>query len=737
MDLNLNNLSKNSLDLKISNSTIFYLYFKKYKSRTFYKSFNKIRGSYKDFVVKNTIYVSSNGLKKTGVFAKHEFNSNILQSKFDSFVCYFGLLEDNFFKFAFHSQFYLKKLRRKYLINKCLINTINKKIIKISLYPIFFQFFSNNIIFLNNKNNSYDSFTKTIIIRHWYRKLIFLTSTGRFIKVRKKNYRSKFFFGRWIRACLARRFRKRYFKIIRNRYRLLRFVAQISIIRNKDPKIICNIILYFKHLRFWIKRFNKTWKRKVWKLKNKYQPIFQTNYKPKFRRPSKAKQEKIKLFPIGWRFLYLQTIFFRIKKFLKFFYFLAIKKYLFNLTNKIWLKNLFFNKFYYIFNKDNDEIIKSKFLIEINKINIDDRFKLMSFIDLFIKIKLINFTKFSINNLASLATYYSIKSLILEQLFINSNKKYLFFKINATNDNIYDLFITKFKNVIINVYTNYRAVRYIRGLFLNKNFNSKKLKLTFLFKKKSKRYLYKFFLIHKLFFNLFKLTVINLFKFYYKTNLNKLKSRFLYNKIIFLEKKIQENKILKKKLLISNKIIRILFYLIQLNFLKFYLIIDKSKINFFIERYNNFNFFKQKYLLKKVLKALNILIYKKRKEKRKKKVINKFITRISLKSIQKKSIDKKNRQKAIDILLKQLPKSTKKNIFKKLMSTRLWLVDYKRRKIIKKRKIKNKKKLKSKKKNRASRKLIKSNIKSKILKKKKQIIKFSNITKKLKIYVYS
>ena len=166
MDLNLNHLSKDSLKLQVSNSTIFYLYFKKYKFKTFYKSFNKIRGSYKDLVVKNTIYISSNGLKKTGVFAKHEFNFNILQPKFDSFVCYFGLLEDNFFKFAFHSQFYLKKLRKKYLLNKELINVITKKIAKPSIQQFSCNFPVNNFIYLNKIINSYSNFSKIVIIRH-------------------------------------------------------------------------------------------------------------------------------------------------------------------------------------------------------------------------------------------------------------------------------------------------------------------------------------------------------------------------------------------------------------------------------------------------------------------------------------------------------------------------------------------------------------------------------------------
>ncbi len=158
MNLNVININKNLSELHISNTTVFYLYYKRYKSKTFYKSYNKIRGSYKDLVVKNTIYISSNGLKKTGVFAKYEFNSNVLQPKFDSFVSYFGLLEDNFFKFTFYSQFYLKKLRKKYLINKELISAVIKKIkesnISLKLSNKFsYQFPINNIIYFNQKNN--------------------------------------------------------------------------------------------------------------------------------------------------------------------------------------------------------------------------------------------------------------------------------------------------------------------------------------------------------------------------------------------------------------------------------------------------------------------------------------------------------------------------------------------------------------------------------------------------------
>ena len=51
-------------------------------------------------------------------------------------------------------------------------------------------------------------------------------------------------------------------------------------------------------------------------------------------------------------------------------------------------------------------------------------------------IKLINFVKFYINHLSIISTYYSIKSLIVEQHFITFNKNYLFFKTEGEGSGI-------------------------------------------------------------------------------------------------------------------------------------------------------------------------------------------------------------------------------------------------------------------------------------------------------------
>ena len=61
----------------------------------YFKSTNKIRGSYFDSVLKENIYLSSNNLKKNAYLKKVELDTNFLQLDKNFFTTYFKKIEDN------------------------------------------------------------------------------------------------------------------------------------------------------------------------------------------------------------------------------------------------------------------------------------------------------------------------------------------------------------------------------------------------------------------------------------------------------------------------------------------------------------------------------------------------------------------------------------------------------------------------------------------------------------------
>ena len=113
MNLPLNQSKISLRPTNISNSLIFYLYHKNQYKYT--KSFNSIKTFYFDPILKDNVYIASNGLKKNVVFKRTECNENILQSNFNTFVSYFYTLEDNLFKFNLYPAKYFRELTLNYL----------------------------------------------------------------------------------------------------------------------------------------------------------------------------------------------------------------------------------------------------------------------------------------------------------------------------------------------------------------------------------------------------------------------------------------------------------------------------------------------------------------------------------------------------------------------------------------------------------------------------------------------
>ena len=97
----------------------------------YFKSTNKIRGSYFDSVLKENIYLSSNNLKKNAYLKKVELDTNFLQLDKNFFTTYFKKIEDNLFRFNIFPKKYQKDLTYHCLTNK---SVKKAKVIQLSQY---------------------------------------------------------------------------------------------------------------------------------------------------------------------------------------------------------------------------------------------------------------------------------------------------------------------------------------------------------------------------------------------------------------------------------------------------------------------------------------------------------------------------------------------------------------------------------------------------------------------------
>jgi len=157
---NILNLKQNN----ITNSLIFFIYHKNEKKNKYLKSTNKIQGFYYDSILKENIYISSNGLKKNASLKKIELNKNILIKHTNIFVSYFTVIEDNLFKFNIYPKKYYKNSSFKFLTNQSLVQTTldtQQNVLKRKKSTIFLK---NSIFLTNQKFNTFFGFIDKIIM---------------------------------------------------------------------------------------------------------------------------------------------------------------------------------------------------------------------------------------------------------------------------------------------------------------------------------------------------------------------------------------------------------------------------------------------------------------------------------------------------------------------------------------------------------------------------------------------
>ncbi len=380
----------------ISSSLVFYLY---YKNKIKYiKNFNSIRAFYFDPIVKGKIYIASNGLKKNIVFRREEFNDTVLCRDIETFVSVFYNIEDNLFKFFIYKVKYFKDLTINFLKKQQIINIIERRLnnnthiklsskflknnhieqklpsivvkpnaTKIKSQSKFFKnphtninlqskFWKNFIVISNSKKNIiFGNFDKIFLVRRMYLKISIITNKG-FIKSILRPSSDKQLFAR-LSFFYKGYIKKTYKFIMILNYILLVFFCRTILSYRKNSRLLFNIIIYYNFWKF---------------LRFKYEKYL--------------KQRKIKLRKSNFSLVRINKLsYIPILKIMRLYYYLVLKRSLFQMTSQHWVKNLIFNNNDTILDT-NTEIVQ-RFIL-YNKVNLLSLLeKINAFISIFNYIK--------------------------------------------------------------------------------------------------------------------------------------------------------------------------------------------------------------------------------------------------------------------------------------------------------------------------------------------------------------
>ena len=197
-----------------------------------------------DPILKDNVYIASNGLKKNVVFKRTECNENILQSNFNTFVSYFYTLEDNLFKFNLYPAKYFKELTLNYLKKQQIILKVRKKLYITTEIKQKSKFLKNFLLFSNLKKDPFfGDFSKIVLIKTMYLKLYFLTNRG-FIKNLSTRFSDRIFFT-GLNYIFKEYIKETFRYILVLNYVLLNFFSNIILSSKKNINLLYNIIIYY------------------------------------------------------------------------------------------------------------------------------------------------------------------------------------------------------------------------------------------------------------------------------------------------------------------------------------------------------------------------------------------------------------------------------------------------------------------------------------------------------------
>lgn len=238
-------IKNTNCNLALKNSLFFSIYHNKIKNDQFYKTNNQIKSYYKDSILDDFIYLSTNGLKKNAIFRRNEINLN---SKTLNFVSYFNKVEDNLLVFTLYPQKYLTDLIINYNKNKeIILNNLNKNVSTKKINSLF----HNNLV-TNNAG-------KNFFLKNYFDKYFFVNDTGNILTLDNKLFQKQLFSG--LLYVLPKQLQENFKSLFSINYLLLSYYSNINILKlNNNSNFLANLYIYtfyLKYLNFKILSFLK------------------------------------------------------------------------------------------------------------------------------------------------------------------------------------------------------------------------------------------------------------------------------------------------------------------------------------------------------------------------------------------------------------------------------------------------------------------------------------------------
>lgn len=408
-----NILEKNENNFDYSNSLIHILYCpnKELNKRSVYKNHNDIIISYKDTIINKTIYVSSNGLKRNSVFTSEDFDKILLRKELNTFVSYFKIFEDKFFRFDLYPEKYNKINEINFIKNQGLIQKVNKRALNI-VKPNFKSKYINKHKVLNQKFVYNGAFDKKILVKLGYREVYLLTSRGVLTTALEPTNYNAVTIMTGLFFIFKNDMKKMITILFMSNFLLLRFFTKTFQYKKQNINILINVLIYYYFAKFTFDSFfEQREELKIkWKRSNKFIIQFFLRTQKKF------------------------------NKFTNIFFQLALNTYILKFIRPSYLNNipLFKNEnFFNLNNKYNVLNIKSEFTPIENKINI-----LNYFINA-LPTYLINLINFKLIDLKTINIYFLLKTLVLKDYLIAKFNNLKFFKVKKIISYINEIFLTK------------------------------------------------------------------------------------------------------------------------------------------------------------------------------------------------------------------------------------------------------------------------------------------------------
>ena len=228
-------IENTNCNLALKNSSFFSLYHSKLKKNQYYKSNNQIKSYYKDPILNDFIYLSTNGLKKNAIFRQTEIKSTINSS---GFVSYFTDLEDNLSVFTLYPKTYLTSIINNYKNNKKIITNV---LDRSNSSKILNSNFSINKLSSVHRHNH-------IFLKNYFSKTAFLNHNSNIFFVNSKLFNKELFSG--LLYIFPKKLQKSFKNLFLLNFLILNFYTNIKIKKNLNKLFLSNLYIYTFYLKY-------------------------------------------------------------------------------------------------------------------------------------------------------------------------------------------------------------------------------------------------------------------------------------------------------------------------------------------------------------------------------------------------------------------------------------------------------------------------------------------------------